>query len=86
MDVSNLWAAWPVSGPWHISPLLGGMNNAMWRADTADGQSYVLRLSTNLGRVPRIRYEAQLLQALEDEDLPFRLPVPLKATSGSTCN
>jgi homoserine kinase type II len=29
-----------------------------------------------------MRYEAQLLQALEDEDPPFRLPVPLKATSG----
>lgn len=54
----------------------------MWRADTADGQSYVLRLSTDLTRAPRLRYEAQLLQALEDEGLPFRLPVPLKATSG----
>lgn len=82
MDISNLWAVWPVSGPWHISPLLAGTNNAMWRADTADGQSYVLRLSTDLTRAPRMRYEAQLLQALEDEGLPFRLPVPLKATSG----
>lgn len=82
MDISNLWAVWPVSGPWHISPLLAGTNNAMWRADTAAGQSYVLRLSTDLTRAPRMRYEAQLLQALEDEGLPFRLPVPLKATSG----
>ena len=82
MDISNLWAVWPVSGPWHIFPLLAGTNNAMWRADTADGQSYVLRLSTDLTRAPRLRYEAQLLQALEDEGLPFRLPVPLKATSG----
>jgi homoserine kinase type II len=74
MDVSTLWTAWPVSGPWHISPLLGGTNNTMWRADTADGQAYVLRLLTDLNRVPRMRYEAQLLQALEDEDPPFAFP------------
>ncbi len=82
MDVLNLWAAWPISGPWHISSLLGGTNNVILRADTTDGQSYVLRLSTDLTRAPRMRYEAELLQALEDEDLPFRLPVPLKANSG----
>jgi len=41
MDISNLWKAWPVSGPWHLSPLLGGTNNLMWRADAADGQSSV---------------------------------------------
>ena len=82
MDISHLWEAWPVSGPWHLSPLLGGTNKRMWRADAADGQSYVLRLSTDLDHAPRMRYEAQLLQALEDKDPPFRLPVPLKATSG----
>lgn len=78
MDISNLWDAWPVSGPWHLSPLLGGTNNLMWRAD----ESYVLRLSPNLDRAPRLRYEAQLLQSLEDKDPPFRFPVPLNATSG----
>lgn len=82
MDISNLWEAWPVSGPWRLSPLLGGTNNLMWRADATDGQSYVLRLSPDLDRAPRMRYEAQLLQALEDKDPPFRLPVPLKTTSG----
>ncbi|MBO0781582.1 MAG: phosphotransferase [Ktedonobacteraceae bacterium] len=82
MNISNLWEAWPISGPWHLSPLLGGTNNMMWRADAADGQSYVLRLSPNLDHAPRMRYEAQLLQALEDKDPPFRLSVPLKATSG----
>jgi homoserine kinase type II len=84
MDILNLWAAWPVSGPWRISPLFGGTNNVIWRADTTDGQSYVLRLSTDLTCAPRMRYEAELLQVLEDEDLPFRLPVPLKATNGDS--
>src|SRR5436305_9021483 len=84
MDVLSLWAAWPISGPWRISPLLGGTNNVILRADTTDGQSYVLRLSTDLTRAPRMRYEAELLQALEDENLPFHLPVPLKANSGDS--
>lgn len=82
MDISNLWEAWPISGPWHLSPLLGGTNNMMWRADAANGQSYVLRLSPDLDRAPRMRYEAQLLQALEEKDPPFCLSEPLKATSG----
>ncbi len=82
MDVSNLWTAWPIAGPWHIAPLLGGTNNAIWRADAADGQSYVLRLSTDLTRIPHIHYEAELLQALSQQNLPFHLPVPLRANNG----
>ena len=62
MDISNLWTSWPICGPWHIFPLSGGTNNSVWRADAADGQAYVLRLSPDLTRIPRIRYEAQLLQ------------------------
>jgi homoserine kinase type II len=82
MDMSNLWEAWSIPGPWHLSPLPGGTNKLMWRADGADGQSYVLRLSSELDRAPRLRYEAWLLQELEDQAPPFRLPVPLKAVSG----
>lgn len=82
MHISQMWAAWSIAGPWRLSPLLGGTNNLMWRADAADGHSYVLRLSADLSRAPRMRYEAQLLQALEDQHPPFRLPVPLTAMSG----
>ncbi len=82
MDVSNLWTAWPISGPWLISPLSGGTNKFMQRADAADGQSYILRLSTDLTRVPHMRYEAELLQALSEKVLPFRLPLPLRVNSG----
>lgn len=81
MDALNLWTAWPVSGPWRISPLVGGTNKSIWRADGVDGQSYVLRLDPDLTGIPRIRYEAKLLQTLADCDLPFRLPLPLKATN-----
>lgn len=82
MDIANLWTAWPIAGPWHTSPLHGGTNNVVWRADAADGQSYVLRLSPDLTRIPRARYEAELLQALSDRGLPFRLPLFLRAHSG----
>ncbi len=82
MNVSNLWKAWPVAGPWHLSPMAGGTNNLVWRAETADGQSYVLRISFEMNRIPRIRYEAALLEALSDKQLPFLLPLPLRASSG----
>ncbi|HEY4384852.1 MAG TPA: phosphotransferase [Ktedonobacteraceae bacterium] len=82
MDISNLWTAWPVAGPWRLSPLPGGANNHSWRADAADGQSYVLRLSPDPTRIPHVYYEAELLQALSAQNLPFRLPVPLRANSG----
>jgi homoserine kinase type II len=82
MDVSNLWTAWPICGPWRLFPLPGGTNNVVWRAETADGQSYVLRLSPDLSRAPRMRSEAWLLQALEEKGLPFCLPVPLRTTGG----
>lgn len=82
MKIPELWAAWPICGPWRLSPLPGGTNNTVWRADTADGQSYVLRLCTAVNRAPGLRYEAWLLQALADKGLPFQLPVPLRASNG----
>ncbi len=82
MDISHLWAAWPIPGPWRVAPLTGGTNNLVWRVDAADGQAYVLRPSRDLPAIPRIRYEAELLQALSQRSLPFRLPVPVKANNG----
>jgi Ser/Thr protein kinase RdoA (MazF antagonist) len=82
MEISNLWTSWPICGPWNVSPLSGGTNNSVWRADAADGQSYVLHISPDLTRIPRIHYEAQLLQSLSNKNLPFLLPVPLRANNG----
>ncbi len=77
MDLAHLWQAWPIGGPWHLTPLSGGTNNLVWRAETADGERYVLRLFPDLTQLPRLRYEAALLLALSNVDLPFRLPVPI---------
>ena len=82
MGILNLWTAWPVTGPWHISPLLGGTNSNVWRADGADEQSYVLRIIPDQTGIPRIRYEATLLQTLSERELPFRLPLPITANNG----
>lgn len=79
MDMSKLWEAWPIAGPWHLSLLAGGTNNTVYRAEAADGQCYALRLNSDNTSIPRIRYEAALLEAISNMQLPFSLPVPLKA-------
>jgi len=82
MDMADIWKAWPIAGPWHLSPLAGGTNNSVWRAEAADGQCYVLRLIPDLECMPRIRYEASLLEALSNKQPPFHLPLPLKDRNG----
>jgi hypothetical protein len=27
MGLEQLWQAWPIAGPWRLSPLTGGTNN-----------------------------------------------------------
>ncbi len=44
MDLAQLWEAWPIAGPWRLTPLSGGTNNLVWCAETANGERYVLRL------------------------------------------
>lgn len=84
LDLAQLWQAWPIAEPWRLSPLSGGTNNLVWRAETADGERYVLRLFPDLTQLPRLRYEAALLRALSNGDLPFRLPLPIKTHSGES--
>ena len=76
-NLAPLWQAWPIAGPWRLSPLSGGTNNLVWLAETADGECYVLRLFPDLTQLPRLCYEASLLGALSNRDLPFRLPLPI---------
>ncbi len=82
MNMSNLWEAWPIAGPWQLSPFSSGTNNIVWRAETADKQYYVVRLISDLSRIPLIYYEAALLEALASRQPSFSLPIPLKARNG----
>jgi homoserine kinase type II len=82
MNVSELLTAWPMRDAVHIEPIQQGINNHVWRVDAADGQRYVLRVLPGSGDLPRVRFEATLLDALSEKPLPFRLPLPLKSNSG----
>ncbi len=83
MNLANLWTVWPIPSPWKLSPTIGGgTSNQVWRVDAGDGQSYILRLSPDLTRLPGIQYETAVLRALSDKGLPFRLPLPLKTRNG----
>lgn len=84
MDETDLWTAWPVTGPWRTFPLVGGTNNLISGAEAADGQMFVLRIVPDTTQVLRLHYEAALLEALSNQGLPFLLPVPLKAKSEDT--
>lgn len=82
MNLAHLWQAWPIAGPWHLSPLSGGTNNLVWRVETSDRKRYVLHLFLDLSQLSRRRYEVALLSALSNIDLPFRLPLPIKTHKG----
>lgn len=84
IDLAQLWQAWPIAGPWRLSPLSGGTNNLVWHTETADGERYVLHLLPDLTQLPRLRYEVALLRALSNVDLPFRLPLPIRTHSGDS--
>jgi len=84
MDLAQLWQLWPIAGPWRLTSLAGGTNNLVWRADTAGGERYVLRVFADLTELARLRYEAALLLALSNAGLPFRLPVPIMTCSGES--
>jgi homoserine kinase type II len=82
INLAQLWQAWPIAGPWHLSPLSGGTNNLVWHAEATAGERYVLHLFPDLSQLPRRRYEATLLSALSNVDLPFRVPLPIKTRNG----
>ncbi len=81
MDPLTLWRAWPVAGPWTLSRLAGGTNNAIWRADASDGQRYALRIVRDRSQEPALRYEAQLLGELARLPLSFAVPAPIPTIS-----
>lgn len=81
-DLYNLLASWPIDPPVTLAPLAGGTNNRAWLVETRDGPSCVLRLTAGMADLPRIRYEAALLEALHTTSLPFLLPLPLLARTG----
>src|SRR5579863_3072319 len=84
LNRAQFWQAWPIAGPWHLSPLPGGTNSMVWRVETSAGERYVLHLFSDLTQLPRLRYEVLLINALSNKDLPFRFPLPIRTHSGDS--
>lgn len=82
MHMLSLWEAWPIVGPWSLSPLLGGKNKQVWRAEASNGKSYVLRLTSGIHDLQRLYYEIALLEMVSRSHPPFALPLPLQSRNG----
>jgi homoserine kinase type II len=82
MEIEALWQAWPIAGPWQIAPLLRGTNSRIWRAETANGMAYVLRL-IHAAAWPRAQAEFALLRTLVAHGVPFQVPLPIPANDGA---
>lgn len=80
----DLWHAWPIVGPWRLSRLAGGTNNIVLKGETPSGTGYVLRVYHDPQYMERVHYEGEVLQALNEQGLPFSLPLPLHALDGTS--
>lgn len=76
--------AWDVAGPWRVSVLADGTNNLVYRAESAAGGGYVLRVYGNHADAERLRFEHAVLTQLEEMGLPFAVPAPLRTRAGAT--
>lgn len=78
----HLLRNWPIEPPFTLTPLEGGTNNHTWSVKTEGASSYVLRLILGTADLSHFRYETALLQALQQQALPFHVPLPLQAHHG----
>ncbi|GAC1402493.1 MAG: hypothetical protein NVSMB52_16440 [Chloroflexota bacterium] len=87
MDAPDLYALldhWQLSEPRTLQQFDSGTNNLSYRV-TSHAEEFVLRVYRYGAERERIMYEHALLQALDQAQLPFAVPVPLAAASGETC-
>jgi len=72
-----------VSGNWTIAEGQSGWNNTT-RFVEADGKKWVLRIYETHKDASKIRYEHEILLALNERKLDFRVPKPVQSDDGST--
>ena len=82
MRFTDLYTAWSIAGPWQLTPLSGGTNSLVWRAEATDHTYYMLRLIPGESATPGLSHEAALLAAISAYNLPFKLPLPIKTRAG----
>jgi homoserine kinase type II len=83
MQFTDLYTIWPIAGPWQLSPMTGGTNSLVWRAEAADSSLYTLRLIPNTSMGESVSDEAMLLEALAAHHLSFKLPLPIRTRDGA---
>ena len=83
MEHGAIVSAWDLSGPVSLRDAGSGTNNRTRFVDTAAG-SFVLRVYVNTRDARRVRYEHDILLALQAERLPFSVPCPVLARGGET--
>lgn len=81
-DLSEVWRAWPIAGPWRLTALTQGANNLAYRVETPEGEPLVLRVLLNHTDEGRLRAEHALLARLGEAGLPFALPRPVPTREG----
>lgn len=84
MDLSGLLELWDVVGPWRLGALADGTNNLVYRAESAAGGGYVLRVYGNHADAERLRFEHSVLAGLDAVGLPFAVPAPVRTRTGET--
>jgi homoserine kinase type II len=82
MQFSDLYTAWPIVGPWQLTPMTGGTNSLVWRAEAADHACYILRIIPDGSARAKVYYETTLLRSIAAYHLPFALPLPIETRDG----
>ncbi len=82
MRFTDVYTAWSIASPWQLTPLTGGTNSLVWRAESADHTYYMLRLIPDESAIPALQHEAALLETISAYNLPFKLPLPIKTRAG----
>src|SRR5262249_35734317 len=73
---------WPIAPPKRLIPLTDGVNNSVYRVESAKQPPHILRIYRTLTDIERVRHEVALHGALAQVALPFAVPAPIPARDG----
>ncbi|MDQ8733704.1 phosphotransferase [Paenibacillus sp. LHD-38] len=83
IDFSSYLNEYEFPGPCLIENLESGMNNTT-RIISSGDKRFVLRIYNNHKDTEIVRLEQEILAALLQEELPFRIPIPVQNKRGDT--
>ncbi|WP_171056045.1 phosphotransferase [Paenibacillus sinopodophylli] len=83
IDFTAYLNAYLLAEPYEVEQRESGMNNTT-RIITSRNERYVLRIYNNHKDADIVRLEQEVLSALQQEELPFRIPVPILNKNGDT--